>query len=78
MKFIADHLSLMSLDDTEFINTLIFNPFFNAEVFKEVLDSFVNENAFPSDHQLSSLTYLFQNLGLQSHISENEVVKKEA
>lgn len=50
MKYIVDNLSLMSLGDPDFVNTLVYNPFFNAKVYREILDSLVDPDIFPAEN----------------------------
>lgn len=44
MKYVADHISLFSLDDPDFISHFIFNEFFNSEIFKVVLESLLDKD----------------------------------
>jgi hypothetical protein len=72
MRYIVDHIALMSLDDPDFLNNLVFNSFFNADVFLSALHYLVNRDSQMADNQLSTLTSLFQQLALKAAMTEPE------
>lgn len=70
MRFIVDHLAMMSLDSPDFLNNLIFNSFFNPEVYFVALHSLINRDNQIADNQLASLTGLYQQLALKTAMAE--------
>ena len=72
MRFIADHLSLVSLDSPDYLNIFVFNQFFNHEIFSVALQSFVNRNYQVTENQISTLTLVFQQLFLKQSMSKKE------
>ena len=44
MRYIIQHLPVLSLDDPDFIGQFVFNEFFNAHVFNVVLESLLDHD----------------------------------
>jgi hypothetical protein len=72
MRFLADHVSLISLDSPDFLNVFVFNPFFNAKIYSVALHSLINRNYQIADNQLSTLTLIFQQLALKQAITKDD------
>lgn len=71
MKFLAKHISLTSLDDPDFTTMVVFNEFFNAEIFEVYVDTLF-QNSLMVDEKIPLINNLFAELNLKGKVSQSE------
>ena len=71
MRFLAKHISLASLDDPDFTTLVVFNEFFNADIFEVYIDTLF-QNSLMVDEKIPLINNIFSELNLKGKISQTE------
>jgi len=58
MRYVADNVALLSLDDPDFLSFFIYDDFFRSDIFEVVLESILR-NHFIMDEKIGMISSLF-------------------